>query len=124
MKDYKMLVDISKFWFLFYCLLTVVIAILIFELPNTLLFWIIRPFLILLYIFVMHLQYVRDEMSGVSLFPVITIFNLISLITYYFLKIDILSHVISYIWSFTSVSLFLFINKDINEYYKSFYDNK
>jgi hypothetical protein len=124
MKDYKMLVDISKFWFLFYCLLTVVIAILIFELPNTLLFWIIRPFLILLYIFVMHLQYVRGEMSGVSLFPVITIFNLISLITYYFLKIDILSHVISYIWSFTSVSLFLFINKDINEYYKSFYDNK
>jgi hypothetical protein len=124
MKDYKMLIEISKFWFFFYCILTVIIAVIVFELPNTLIFWIIRLFLFLSYIFVMHLQYVRNEMSGVSLFPVITIFNLISLITYFLLKNDILSHVISYIWSFTSVALFFFINKDINEYYKSFYDNK
>jgi len=60
-------------------------------------------------------------MSGVSLFPVITIFNLFTVLTYFSGKYDFYFNVISFIYGLSIVYLFWYIGKDINEYHDKGY---
>lgn len=117
-----MLIWISKLRFYIYCILTSILVILVFELSNTVIWWIIRLIIIFIYWFLIKIQYHRNVMSGVSLFPVITIFNVITVLTYFSGKYDFYFNVIPYIYGLSTVYLFWFIGKDINEYHNKEYE--
>ena len=112
---------ISKFWFCVSCVFTSILAVLVFELPNTILWWVVRLIVIMVYWFKIKIQYNRNVMSGVSLFPVITIFNLLTVLTYFSGKYDFYFNVIPYIYGLSIVYLFWYIGKDINEYHDKGY---
>jgi len=112
---------ISKFWFCVSCIYTSILVILVFVLPITAPWWVVRLVVLIAYWFIIKIQYNRNVISGVSLFPVITIFNILTVLTYFSGKYDFYFNVMPYIYGLSIVYLYWYIGKDIIEYHDKEY---